>query len=41
LLFALKDLSKEVKKSVIVALSNLDYIFNFKKKNRFTRMTGG
>jgi deoxyhypusine monooxygenase len=41
LLSALKDPSEEVKKSAIVALSNLDYIFNFKKKNRFTRMTGG
>ena len=41
LLSALKDPSEEVKKSAIVALSNLDYIFNFRKKNKFTRMTGG
>jgi HEAT repeat protein len=41
LLFALNDPSEEVKKSAIVALSNLDYIFNYKKINKFTRMTGG
>jgi HEAT repeat protein len=41
LLSALNDPSEEVKKSAIVALSNLDYIFNYKKINKFTRMTGG
>ena len=41
LISALKDPSEEVKKSAIVALSNLDYIFNYKKMNKFTRMTGG
>ena len=41
LLSALNDPSEEVKKSAIVALSNLDYIYNYKKINKFTRMTGG
>ena len=41
LLSALNDPSEEVKKSAVVALSNLDYIFNYKKMNKFTRMTGG
>ena len=41
LLSALNDPSEEVKKSAIVALSNLDYILNYKKINKFTRMTGG
>ncbi len=41
LLSALNDPSEEVKKSAIVALSNLDYISNYKKINKFTRMTGG
>ncbi len=41
LLSALNDPSEEVEKSAIVALSNLDYIYNYKKINKFTRMTGG
>ena len=38
---ALKDSNEEVKKSAIVALANLDYIFKSKKINKFTRLTGG
>ena len=41
LLEALNDSSEEVKKSAIVALANLDYIFKSKKRNQFTRLTGG
>jgi len=41
LLDALNDSSEEVKKSAIVALANLDYIFKSKKINEFTRLTGG
>ena len=41
LLSALNDPSEEVKKSAMGALSNLDYILNYKKINKFTRMTGG
>jgi HEAT repeat protein len=38
---ALNDTNEEVKKSAIVALANLDYIFRSKKINKFTRLTGG
>lgn len=41
LIDALNDSSEEVKKSAIVALANLDYIFKSKKINQFTRLTGG
>ena len=41
LIEALNDLSEEVKKSAVVALANLDYIFKSKKRNQFTRLTGG
>ncbi|HEX5185315.1 MAG TPA: HEAT repeat domain-containing protein [Nitrososphaeraceae archaeon] len=41
LIEALNDSSEEVKKSAIVALANLDYIFKSKKRNQFTRLTGG
>jgi HEAT repeat protein len=41
LLDALKDPSEEVKKSVVVAIANLDYICKSKKRNQFTRLTGG
>jgi deoxyhypusine monooxygenase len=41
LMEALNDSSDEVKKSAVVALANLDYIFKSKKKNQFTRLTGG
>jgi deoxyhypusine monooxygenase len=38
---ALKDESKEVRDSAIIALANLDYIAMIKRNNKFTRMTGG
>ncbi len=41
LIDALNDSNDEVKKSAIVALANLDYIFKSKKINKFTRLTGG
>ncbi len=41
LIDALNDSNEEVKKSAIVALANLDYIFKSKKINKFTRLTGG
>jgi len=41
LMEALNDSSDEVKKSAVVALANLDYIFKSKKRNQFTRLTGG
>ena len=41
LIDALNDSNEEVKKSAIVALANLDYIFRSKKINKFTRLTGG
>lgn len=41
LIDALNDSNEEVKKSAIVALANLDYIFKSKKINKFTKLTGG
>ena len=41
LIDALNDSNEEVKKSAIVALANIDYIFRSKKINKFTRLTGG
>ena len=38
---ALKDESKEVRDSAVVALANLDYIKTVKRRNQFTKMTGG
>ncbi|RMF31733.1 MAG: HEAT repeat domain-containing protein [Candidatus Nitrosothermus koennekii] len=38
---ALNDKDKEVRESAIIALSNIDYVSNIKKINKFTRLTGG
>jgi HEAT repeat protein len=38
---ALKDESKEVRDSAVVALANLDYIKATSSNGRFTKMTGG
>jgi len=38
---ALHDLSEEVRGSALVALANLEYISTIKRKNKFTKMTGG
>jgi HEAT repeat protein len=38
---ALDDSSKEVRESALVALANLEYILTIKRKNKFTKMTGG
>ncbi|MEM4237503.1 MAG: HEAT repeat domain-containing protein [Candidatus Nitrosocaldaceae archaeon] len=38
---ALNDPDKEVRESAIIALSNINYVSNMKKSNRFTRLTGG
>lgn len=38
---ALSDHDKEVRESAIIALSNIDYISNMRRSNRFTRLTGG
>jgi deoxyhypusine monooxygenase len=41
LMEALKDESKEVRDSALVALANLDYIKATSSNSRFTKMTGG
>ena len=41
LIDALGDSSEEVRGSALVALANLEYISIIKKKNKFTKMTGG
>jgi HEAT repeat protein len=41
LIEALSDSSEEVRKSALVALANLEYISIIKRKNKFTKMTGG
>ncbi|MEM4274791.1 MAG: HEAT repeat domain-containing protein [Candidatus Nitrosocaldaceae archaeon] len=38
---ALNDPDKEVRESAIIALSNINYVSNMKKSNRFARLTGG
>jgi deoxyhypusine monooxygenase len=38
---ALNDKSSEVRESAETALANLDYIKAMKRKNRFTKLTGG
>jgi HEAT repeat protein len=38
---ALGDSSEEVRESALVALANLEYISRMKRKNTFTKMTGG
>jgi deoxyhypusine monooxygenase len=38
---ALKDESKEVRESAVIALANLDYIKATNSNGRFTKMTGG
>jgi HEAT repeat protein len=38
---ALSDSSEEVRESALVALANLEYISRMKRKNTFTKMTGG
>jgi hypothetical protein len=37
----LGDSSEEVRKSAFVALANLEYVSRMKRKNTFTKMTGG
>jgi HEAT repeat protein len=41
LIVALGDSSEEVRESASVALANLEYISRMKRKNAFTKMTGG
>jgi HEAT repeat protein len=41
LIDALRDESKEVRDSAVVALANLDYIKATNHNSRFTKMTGG
>jgi deoxyhypusine monooxygenase len=41
LIDALGDSSEEVRESALVALANLEYISTIKRKNKFTKMTGG
>ena len=41
LIVALGDSSEEVRESALVALANLEYISRMKRKNAFTKMTGG
>jgi deoxyhypusine monooxygenase len=41
LIGALGDSSVEVRESALVALANLEYISTMKRKNKFTKMTGG
>jgi deoxyhypusine monooxygenase len=41
LMEAMHDLSEEVRESALVALANLEYISTIKRKNKFTKMTGG
>jgi HEAT repeat protein len=41
LIGALSDSSEEVRESALVALANLEYISRMKRKNTFTKMTGG
>ena len=38
---ALHDISKEVRDSAVIALSNIDYISTTNKNNKFNKMTGG
>ena len=38
---ALSDESQEVRESAKIALANLDYISNMKRKGKFSRLTGG
>jgi hypothetical protein len=37
----LSDSREEVRESALVALANLEYISRMKRKNTFTKMTGG
>jgi deoxyhypusine monooxygenase len=37
----LDDSSEEVRESALIALVNLEYISTMKRKNKFTKMTGG
>jgi hypothetical protein len=37
----LSDSIEEVRESALVALANLEYISSMKRKNTFTKMTGG
>lgn len=41
LIGALGDSSEEVRESALVALANLEYISRMRRKNTFTKMTGG
>jgi HEAT repeat protein len=41
IIVALGDSSEEVRESAMVALANLEYISRMKRKNTFTKMTGG
>jgi deoxyhypusine monooxygenase len=41
LIRALGDSSEEVRESALIALANLEYISTMKRKNKFTKMTGG
>ncbi|MGC2387695.1 MAG: HEAT repeat domain-containing protein [Nitrososphaeraceae archaeon] len=41
LIRALGDSSEEVRESALIALANLEYISTMRRKNKFTKMTGG
>jgi hypothetical protein len=41
LIGAFGDSSEEVRESALIALANLEYISTMKRKNKFTKMTGG
>jgi HEAT repeat protein len=41
LIEALGDANEEVRESALVALANLEYISTMRRKNKFTKMTGG